>query len=79
LPEATDRRDTRSRDLLAEVYCRKAETLLPRDKAAAVSAYERCLRWRPGHPLATTRLRELEPAAAPDAPAANAPASGAGG
>jgi len=76
---SAERRDLRSRDLLAEVYCRKGDTVLSRDKDAAIAAYERCLRWRPGHPVATARLRELKPS--PAGPAASAPrkANSAGG
>jgi tetratricopeptide (TPR) repeat protein len=74
---AVDRRDTAARRQLANVYYRKAESLLPRDKSAAVKALEKSVRLDPTEPRAAARLRQLKGGAvAPPAAAASAVSPG---
>ena len=74
---AVDRRDTAARRQLANVYYRKAESLLPRDKSAAVKALEKSVRLDPTEPRAAARLRQLKGGAvAPPATAASAVSPG---
>ena len=61
-----DRRDAAARRLLANVYFRKAESLLPRDPPGAIAALEKSVRLDPGAPGVATRLKELK--AKPPAP-----------
>jgi tetratricopeptide (TPR) repeat protein len=68
--------DPAVRSRLAELYWRKAEQLAPKDPKAAVAALEQCLKWEPGHPQASARLKALRVAsssAAPASPAAKSP------
>ena len=57
---ATERRDAAARRLLANVYYRKAESLLPRDRSAAVSALQKSARLDPAEPRAAARLKQLK-------------------
>ncbi len=57
---AADRRDDQSRRLLASVYYRKAESLLPRDPAAATQALQKSVRLDPDEPHAAARLKQLK-------------------
>lgn len=75
-----NRRDDAARELLADVYFQKAESLGPRSRTAAVALLERSVRLDPRHPKAPERLRQWRPAppaaaapAAPGAPATAAP------
>ena len=75
---AADRRDVAARHLLADVYYRQAEALLPRDKAAAILALAKSLRLNPKDERALARMKQLQggkaadaaPAASPSRPAA---------
>jgi len=55
-----DRRDAAARPLLARVYFRKAESLLPRDRAAAVAALKKSIQWDPAATDAAARLKQLQ-------------------
>jgi tetratricopeptide (TPR) repeat protein len=55
-----ERRDTAARRLLADVYYRKAESLLPHDRPAAVTALEKSVRLDPSQPRSAARLRQLK-------------------
>lgn len=75
-----DPKDSAARRLLADVYYRKAELLLQRDRSAAISALQKSARTNPSEPRAANRLRQLNgTAVAPAAGAASsaAPAGGA--
>ena len=50
------------RRLLADLYFRKAEALLPQRMAEAIAALERCLKLDPKHRAAKARLQTLRPA-----------------
>jgi tetratricopeptide (TPR) repeat protein len=79
---ALDPKDGAARRLLADVYYRKAEALLPRDRPGAVVALQKSARTDPAQTRAAMRLRQLNHAAvAPVAGAASAaaPAASAGG
>ena len=56
---ASNRRDDPARLLLSDVYYQKAETLVARNRPAAITLLERSLRADPGHPKALLKLREL--------------------
>ena len=71
---AADKQDTAARRLLASVYYRKAESLLPRDKAGAVAALEKSVRADPSELRAAARLKQLKTGAS-TAPAAGASAA----
>ena len=59
-PLVTPRRaDPAVRRLLADLYLRQAEALLPARREAAVAALERAVQADPTHPRATARLKEL--------------------
>jgi tetratricopeptide (TPR) repeat protein len=71
---AADRRDEGARLLLAEVYYQKGEKLAPRDKAAAITALEKCVRLDATHARAAALLKELKgSASAAKASSATAP------
>lgn len=62
-PVATARHaDPAARALMAELYVQQAERLAATDRAAAMIALENGLKFAPGHPKATARLRELRSA-----------------
>jgi tetratricopeptide (TPR) repeat protein len=62
-PVATARRaDPAARALMADLYVQKADRLAATDRAAAIAALENGLKFAPGHPAATARLRELRQA-----------------
>lgn len=56
----TRRADPAVRRLLADLYVRQAESLLPARQDAAVAALERALQADPTHARAATRLKELK-------------------
>jgi hypothetical protein len=56
---AGDRQDLATRRLLADIYYRQAESLLPRDRPAALAALEMSARAYPAEPRAANRLRQL--------------------
>lgn len=59
-PVATARRpDPAARALMADLYVQQADRLASTNRAAAISALETSLKFAPGHPMATARLREL--------------------
>jgi tetratricopeptide (TPR) repeat protein len=70
------RRDDAARRLLASVYQRKAEALLPRDKPGAIAALEKSVRLDPGDLSTAARLRQLK-GSVPAAPAARAASASA--
>ena len=57
---AADRGDDETRQLLADVYHRKAEGLMPRDKAAAIAALEKSARLNPKEPTVLAKLKQLK-------------------
>jgi predicted Zn-dependent protease len=57
---ATDKRDTAARRLLANVYARKADSLLPADKAGAVAAFEKSVKLDPTDTAVAAKLRKLK-------------------
>lgn len=69
-----DPKDGAARRLLADVYYRKAESLLPRDRPGAIAALEKSARAYPAEPRAANRLKQLNSAAA--TPAARAASAG---
>ena len=73
-----DPKDSAARSLLADVYYRKAESLLPRDRPGAMAALEKSMRAYPAESRAANRLKQLNRTAiAPAARAASAaPATG---
>ena len=64
-------KDQAARRVLADVYYRKAESLLPRDRRGAVAALQKSARAYPAEPRAANRLKELKSDA--PAPAAATP------
>lgn len=72
---AGNSRDAVIRRLLAEVYFRKAESLLPLDRAAALAALKRSVQLDPTEPAAAARLEQLQGGAATP-PAATRPRGG---
>lgn len=66
-----DPKDIAARRLLADVYYRKAESLLPRDRPAAITALEKGARTYPAEPRAANRLKQLNSVL--PAPAASRP------
>ena len=63
---AADRKDDAARELLADLYQRKAEELvLARDSAGAIVLLEKSLRLDPGDARAAERLRQIKATAAP--------------
>ena len=74
-----DKRDTLACQLLADMYYRKAERQLPKDKAGARASLEKSLKLDAGHARAAALLKQLqaEPAgaAAAAAPNGGAPAT----
>ena len=54
--------DPELRRLLADLYFRKAQTLLPQRVGEAIAALERCLKLDPKHRAARARLQTLRPA-----------------
>ena len=69
------RNDAAARRLLANVYYREADTLLPLDRAGALIALRKSARLGPGDAKVAARLRELTGTAAPRAKSAD-PVSG---
>ena len=63
-----DPKDLAARRLLADVFYRKAESLLPRDRAGALAALEKSARTYPADARAANRIKQLNSAA--PAPAA---------
>ena len=61
---AAQRHDASARRLLASVYYRKAESLAPGDKRAAIEALEKSVRLDPTEPRAISRLKQLKTGAA---------------
>ncbi len=57
---ATDKQDAAARRMLASVYYRKAESLLPRDSPGAIAALEKSVRVDPSDPRAMARLKQLK-------------------
>ena len=71
---AGNRRDDPARLLLSDVYYQKAESLVARNRPAAITLLERSLRADPGHAKALLKLRELRAvASAPAAPSTASP------
>ena len=68
-----DPKDGAARRLLADVYYRKAEALLPRDRPDAIAALQKSARTYPAEPRAANRLRQLESAAVMPAAGAACP------
>lgn len=64
-------KDQAARRLLADVYYRKAESLLPRDRPGAVAVLQKSARVYPSEPRAVNRLKQLK-AGAPTPAAATA-------
>ncbi|MDL2336201.1 MAG: hypothetical protein QFE16_00015 [Pseudomonadota bacterium] len=63
---AADRKDDAARELLADLYQRKAEELvLARDSTGAIVLLEKSLRLDPGDARAAERLRQIKATAAP--------------
>ena len=75
---AANRRDAAARRLLAKVYYRKAESLLPLDRAAAIAALKKSAQLDPTEPAAAARLKQLQEGAGtpPAAPAPSRPKAG---
>ena len=67
-------KDLAARRLLADVYYRKAESLLPRDRPGAMSALAKSVRTYPAEPRAANRLKQLNSGAVPPAAASAAQA-----
>ncbi len=64
-PLVDDRRGAAAaRSLLADMYCRQAETLAPSDRVAALAAAQRCQQTNPAHPQVGVLLVRLQDAAA---------------
>ena len=61
----TNRRDEAARELLADVYFQKAESLAVRNRTAALALLERSVRTNPRHPRAPEKLRQLRTATTP--------------
>ena len=76
-----DPKDSAARRLLAEVYYRKAESLLPLDRSAAITALEKSARTDPAQARAANRLRQLlrQLNGAAGTPAARAASAGSTG
>lgn len=55
-----DKRDAAACELLADVYFQKAEKQLPRDRAAALAAYEKGMRLDGSNPRVGARLKALK-------------------
>lgn len=72
----TNRRDDAARELLADVYFQKAESIAVRNRAVALGLLERSVRANPRHPRAPEKLRQLRTAMAP-AIAASSPGGAA--
>ena len=66
-----DPKDLAARRLLADVFYRKAESLLPRDRAGALAALEKSARTYPADARAANRIKQLN-SAAPTPAAASA-------
>ena len=66
-----DSKDLAARRLLADVFYRKAESLLPRDRAGALAALEKSARTYPADARAANRIKQLN-SAAPTPAAASA-------
>jgi tetratricopeptide (TPR) repeat protein len=73
-----DPKDSAARRLLADVYYRKAESLLPRNRPGAIAALEKSARIYPAEPRAASRLNQLNSAAGvpKTTPAARAASAG---
>lgn len=73
---ASDRRDGEARRSLADLYQRKAEMLLPRDRPGAIATLQKSVRADPSLAIAWARLRQLQAkpvgASAPEAAASAA-------
>lgn len=61
------RADPSVRRLLADLYVRQAESMLPARREAAILALERAIQVDPKHPKAASRLKELNAATSPEA------------
>jgi tetratricopeptide (TPR) repeat protein len=57
---ATDKRDTAAKRLLASVYSRKADSMLPADKPGAIAAFERSVKLDPTDSVVVGKLRRLK-------------------
>jgi tetratricopeptide (TPR) repeat protein len=58
--------DPMARSLLADLYVRQAQALLPADRAGAMAALERAVQTDPGNPRAAAQLQQLKRGARPD-------------